>query len=668
MTECAALWTPFKIGKLECKNRICMAPMMPGGWLDESKNLTDRVIRYYEERARGGVGLIYAGASFPDAKLEIADFTTSPFAKPELFIQQTGKLVDAVHKYDCRVFMQIQLGCGRVAAPMILKDPPVAPSAVPNVFDPNIRCRELTTKEVYQLIDAVVDGAVLCQQAGADGVDINGVNSGYLGDQFATERFNHRTDEFGGSLENRARLLTEIVRRIKEKCGSDFPVTTRLGTKSHISSPGVGHLPGDPYEEYGRDMSESLALGRILEQAGFDGILFGTGSYEAMYWIFPPRYMADGAYLEEIRQLKSVLHIPIISPGKLADPHLAEQAIRDGVIDAVALGRASLADPHWANKVKAGRYEDIRPCRWCNDGCIARGLGGKDVQCAVNPDLFHEGEMAAKYAKADHPKKVAVIGAGLAGMEAARVAAIRGHQVTLYEQGDQIGGRLLASAVPGFQDADRKLLAWYEHALRDSGVKICLNQKLDLQQILALDAEALVMAVGGTPRRPALPDTKGVTMLSCEDALRGRKPLGRQILLMGGDLIACETALWLHEQGLAATIVCAAEELLGEDVIPVPQGNRDMLLGLLKRAQFPVYTKAEVTALTSEGAQIEADGHRVRIPCDMILYSLHQDPDRSLFQSVYENTDKPVWLAGDASAPGSILTAVRDGSAIGAVI
>ena len=642
--------------------------MMPGGWLDESKNVTDRVIRYYEERARGGAGLIFAGACFPDARLEIADFTASPFAKPELFIQQTGKLVDAVHKYDCRLFMQIQLGCGRVAAPMILKDPPIAPSPVPSVFDPAIQCRELTTQEVYTLIDAVVEGAVLCRQAGADGVDINGVNSGYLGDQFATERFNHRTDEFGGNLQNRARLLTEIVRRIKEQCGKDFPVTTRLGTKSHISSPGVGHLPGEPYEEYGRDLPESLALGKILEEAGFDGILFGTGSYEAMYWIFPPRYMEDGAYLEEIRQLKSVLTIPVISPGKLADPSLANAAVQSGIIDAVALGRASLADPHWANKVRSGHIEKIRPCRWCNEGCIARGLTGKDVQCAVNPDLFHEGEMTVKYQKTAHPKKIAVIGAGIAGMEAARVAAIRGHQVTLYDQNSKIGGRLLASSVPGFQDADRRLLAWYENALKENEVILCLNRRLTLSEILALNADALVIASGGSPGKPSLTPCENTAMFSCEDALLGKHPLGGQILILGGDLIACETALWIREQGLSASICCSRDQLLIEDADPVPQGNHDMLLGLIRHTGFPVYLDTQVQELTSQGAVLEIQGKRALVPCDTLLYSLPSSPDRSLFRRVYECTEKPVWLAGDACAPGSILTAVRDGSAIGAAL
>ena len=269
------------------------------------------------------MGLIFTGCNFPNAGLEKIEYTISPFGKPAAFQTQTRKLADTLHKYGCKLFVQMQLGSGRIAVPGVIQGTPVAPSPVTNRYDPEVTCRELTTEEVYRLIEATVEGAVLSKQAGADGVNVNGVKGGYLGDQFATAAFNHRADEFGGNLDGRIRLMVEIVRRIKEKCGEDFPVTTRLGTKAHMKAERVGHLPGETYTEFGRDMEESLEIGRILEKAGYDGMLFGTGTYDSMYWLYPPMYMPDGCYIEEASALKKVLHIPVICPGKLTDPAMA---------------------------------------------------------------------------------------------------------------------------------------------------------------------------------------------------------------------------------------------------------------------------------------------------------------------------------------------------------
>ncbi len=666
--EYASLFKPFQIGKMKVKNRICMAPMMPGGWLDEGKNLTDRTISYYEERAKGGAGLIFTGASFPNAGLEITDFTKSPFARPDHFRAQTRKLVEAVHKYDCKLIVQMQLGCGRAGVPFILKDTPVAPSAVANRFDPSVTCRELTTEEVYHLIDTMVEAAVQCWMAGADGVNINGVNSGYLGDQFATEAFNHRKDEFGGSLENRLRLVTEICKRIKQICGADFPVTTRLGTKSHMKAERVGHLPGEDYVEFGRDVDESLEAGKLLEAAGFDGIVFGTGSYDSMYWMFPPMYMPDGAYLEEAALLKQKLGIPVICSGKLSDPKLANDAIRDGLIDAVAVGRGMIADAHWANKVKEGKYEEIRPCLSCNNGCIGRVFAGMDMRCAVNADVFYEAEEHEKYRKVDTPKNIAIIGGGVASMEAARVAATRGHHVTIYEKGTQLGGLMLAAKTPKFKDADRRLLAWYELQLKKLGVDVRFNSEMSESDVQKLDADEIVVATGSHPRMIRVPGADLPHVCACEDMLLGKKKPGKHVVVIGGGQVGCETALWLRDEGCEVTIVEALDALMSNTVEPIPQANRDMLLELLVYHNVPTYTGSMVKKITETEVIFDRNGKEERIPADTVVVSIGYVANSELYESVYQNTQKKVWVLGDAKHAGTIMSAIRDGSAVGAIL
>ena len=496
-----ALFNPFKIGNVEIRNRICMAPMLPNGWLDENKNVTNETINYYAERAKNGVGLIFVGASFPDDDLEKANFNKSPFSAPEDYVVQTKKLCDAVHQYGAKLFFQIQLGSGRTGVPAASPGTlPVAPSAVKNRWDPSVTCRELTREDIQRLIDSTIQGAVLAHQAGCDGIDINGVKGGYLGDQFATDAFNHRTDEYGGSLENKIRIQTEIVKGIKEKCGPNFAVTTRLGTKAHMKAEGVGQLPGEEYTEFGRDMEESLKLGKLLEAAGFDAILFGTGTYDSLYWLYPPMYMPEGTYLEEAQVLKKALNIPVICPGKLSDPALANKAVADGLVDAIAMGRGLLADPEWADKVKRGADEEIRPCIYCNNGCLARVLGGFNMQCAVNSDAFREKYQAVKYKKSDNPKSVAVIGGGIAGLEAARVAAIRGHHVTIYEAENHLGGLMIPAHVPDFKFRDKWLLDWLIRQVEKLGVSIKLNARLTAQEIINLTEDEIIVATGSKPR------------------------------------------------------------------------------------------------------------------------------------------------------------------------
>lgn len=258
------------------------------------------MIDYYVERAKGGVGAVLICGNVPDAHLERCPFTISPFQVSERFVPQVRKLATALHQYDTKLFVQIWFGLGCVAFSEFMEDQPVAVSEGPNRWKPEVTCRAMTTEEVYGLIDAVVDGAKLIYEAGADGIDINGAYGGYMGDQFTTDAFNHRTDEFGGSMDGQLRVLTEIVKRIKVETAQDYPVTCRLGTKHYMRADRQAAVPGEVYREFGRDVKESVAMAKKLEEAGYGGFLMGNGAYDSFHWLYPPMYHKESLWLDDV--------------------------------------------------------------------------------------------------------------------------------------------------------------------------------------------------------------------------------------------------------------------------------------------------------------------------------------------------------------------------------
>ena len=662
-----ALFTPFTIGNIEVKNHIMMSPMLPLGWLDEDKNLTEDTIAYYTERAKGGVGAIFVGASFPACGLEKTDFTRPPFAKPNTFLVQTRKLVESCHRYNCKLFFQIQLGAGRTAVPAFQENQPVAPSPVANRYDPSVMCRAMTTEEVYTLIDASIQAGIMAYQAGCDGININGIKGGYLGDQFAIPAFNQRTDEFGGSIDGRIKILVDIVKGIKANTGPNFVVTTRLGTKSHMKAERVGALPGEEYEEFGRDMEESLIIGKKLEEAGYDGILFGTGTYDSIYWLYPPMYMPDGCYIDEAYELKKAINIPVIVPGKLSDPDMAEKALEEGKISCHSMARGLVSDPYWPAKVKSGHPEEIRPCIYCDNGCIGRVLSGMPMQCAVNPDAFAERYQHQKYAKVDNPKKIAIIGGGIAGMEAARVAATRGHKVTIYEKGSQLGGLILPSMIPDFKNHDRDLLNWFKLQLKKLNVEIQYNTAVTADDVYKLDADEIIVATGSTAK--TLPGADGKNVMSAIDALEHPEKVGNNVVVIGGGQVGTETAIWLKGQGKEnISIIEARNDLVLTTADPIPQMCHDMLNELVIYKKIDKYLNAKVIEVSDNAVKADTPDGQIEIKADTVIISIGFKPNADLYHEIVAATDKNVYLIGDAKQPATIMTAIRDGSAIGALV
>lgn len=654
------LFKPFKIGKVEIKNKVVMSPMLSIGWFEEHSVISDKMIDYYVERAKGGVGAVFTCGNVPDAHLERCAFTISPFQAPERFVAQVRKLTKALHEYDTKLFVQIWFGLGRVAFSEFMADQPVAVSEGPNRWKPEVTCREMTTEEVWRLIDSVVEGAKLIYEAGADGIDINGAYGGYMGDQFTTDAFNRRTDEFGGSMDGQLRVLTEIVKRIKKETAEDYPVTCRLGTKHYMRAERQAAVPGETYTEFGRDVEESIAMAKKLEEAGYDGFLMGNGAYDSFHWLYPPMYHKEGLWLDDFAPLTAQVHIPVIGPGKILQPAMANEAIADGKVTAVAIGRALLADPQWVNKAAAGKPEDIRPCIGCNAGCIGRIFAGQTMLCAVNADLFHEAEQAL--IPAEHPKKIAVIGGGVGGMEFARIAARRGHQVTIYDKGDKLGGMTLVANVPDYKNASRRLLTWFEKEIRECGVKVELNRELTADEIKALDADAVVVATGAVSKIPNIPGIHNANVITSVDTLLGKAPIGENVVVVGGGQVGCEVAYELLRAGKHVTVVEYLDGLIASSKEPVSAAVVLMLEDLLNYYKADIRLSTAVKEIKDKTVVVEKDGVTSEIQADTVVLAAGFVENDQLYTAL-KDCGKELAIIGDArQSPGNIMHSVADGN------
>ena len=357
----ANLFQPIKIGKVEIKNRFMLAPMGPGGFCDADGSFNNRGVEFYVERARGGAGLIMPGVTMVENEIEKCALPSlpCPTLNPINFIKSSKPMTERVHAYDAKIFLQLSAGFGRVSIPSIVGKTAVAPSAIPHRWIPGVICRPLTIDEIKTYVGKFADSAEICKNAGYDGVEIHAVHEGYLLDQFAISFFNQRTDEYGGSLENRLRFTTDIVKAIKARCGQDFPVSLRYSIKSFIKDWLKGGLPGEEFEEKGRDIPEGIEAARMLESAGYDALNGDVGSYDAWYWSHPPLYQEKGLYLPYNEILKKAVTIPVITAGRMDNPALASRAIAEGKTDMIGLARPLLADPELPNKIK-GRPDQPR--------------------------------------------------------------------------------------------------------------------------------------------------------------------------------------------------------------------------------------------------------------------------------------------------------------------
>ncbi len=650
MKECyKSLFTPWKIGNVEIKNRIVMTSMGGTsifGWM-EPNHYDKEAANFLLERAKNNVGLILPGIA-PIKDILLGKWLYQGKGK----FKKLKEFMEEFHKTGCKLFVQLTAGFGRSLAIndiMIkaLKNKALggvlkpfldvsyltaSASATPNRWYDECVSRPLTVEEIEEMVEAFAKTAKLCMDAGVDGVEIHAVHEGYLLDQFTMKYTNNREDEYGGSFENRYRFPVEIVKAIKARCGKDFPVSLRYSVLSKTKGFGQGALPGEEYVEVGRDMLESEKAAKYLQDAGYDMLNCDNGTYDAWYWAHPAPYMPLNCNLEDVEHIKKFVDIPVVAAGRMT-PKVASQAIAEGKIDAMGVARQFLTDPEWVTKLMEDRLEDIMPCICCHNACFNmahyKGVGNDQAlsdnagmaRCALNPQTMQSKKY--KIVKAKKSKNIAVIGGGIGGMETARVLALRGHKVTIYEKDNHLGGVFVAAAAPSFKEKDKELLKWYEKQMKDLDITIMLNT--EIKDISSLNADEVVIATGSVPRRL---NVKGAekAMEACE-YLNGRE-VGEKVIVIGGGLTGCEIALDLCQKGHKVAIIEMKNDLIAVKGVCLANSSYLRDYFALHKEQAEVYLETTLQEITDKGVIVkDKNGNVFPIEGDSVILSIGYIPD-----------------------------------------
>ena len=671
-----SLFTPWQVGNVEIKNRIVMCPMGGTslfGWFELGGCHFDKeAAKLFLERANNNVGLIIPGI----APLRDTFWGKWLWQNPKMF-EELKEFMDEIHGTGAKLFVQLTAGMGRSWAITELVGPlhknkftraimkPVldtshelaSPSAQPARWAPDIMCPEMTKEQIHEIIEAFAKTAKLCKDAGVDGVEVHAVHEGYLLDQFAIEFFNKRTDEYGGSFENRYRFAVEVVKAIKEACGEDFPVSLRYSVESKLKGFAQGIVPGDDAKEMGRDMAESEKAAKYLQDAGYDMLNADNGTYDSWYWAHPPMYMPQNCNLEDVAHIKKFVDIPVVCAGRM-EPEDAAKAIAEGKIDGMGVARQFLADPEWITKLLEDRMEDIRPCICCHSGCFnfSSSKGHYNTQdltdtmglarCALNAETMQSKKHYIKPAK--KIKNIAVIGGGIGGMESALVLAKRGHKVTLYEKSGELGGVFIAAAAPSFKEKDKDLITWYKRELtKYPNIEVKLNSEVkDLSQC---QADEIIIATGSTPNRIPVPGIdKGIQAI---DFLLGQQEVGENVTIIGGGLTGCEIAYELYLQGKKPTIVEMMDDLV---VTPgICLANTSFLRDFFNANKVPVHLETKLSEIHDDGVTVvDKNGMQFKIAADNVILSTGYRP------APLAQKDKHVHIIGDANKVGNLRTVI----------
>lgn len=636
--EVENLFKPITIGDVELSNRIMMAPMTTGFAHDAM--VTDQMINYYVERAKGGTSLIMVEMSIVDYPVGSTIGPMMLASDDDKYIPGLKRLADAIKKEGAHAMIELSHG-GRYCHSTITGVQPVAPSPIRSrlpIFDEVPR--ELSTEEVEELIEKFGDATSRCAEAGFEGVELMG-STGYLISQFTSPLTNKRTDRFGGETPaERATFIVEIIKNIRKKLGELYPIFYKLSVEEY--------MPG------GTTIEDSQIIAKRAEQAGASAIHAWAGWHESPKPMLPMS-VPRGAFVHLAEAMKKVVNIPVVAGGRINDPRLANQVIREGRADLVHIGRAFFADPYFPKKATDGEFEDIRMCIGCCR-CFDQGVRLKPVICSVNAELGKEGE---KTVRAEKPKRVLIVGGGPAGMEAARVAAVRGHDVTLWEKNDRLGGNLVIASVAPHKEEIKCLTNYLSYQMRKLRIHVELEKEATPEAVLEANADEVIIATGALPVIPDIPGVNRNNVVTAIDVLKGVVDTGRKVVILGGGMVGCETAEFLVSKGKEVTIV----EMLDKIARDIGPSTRWGTVRRIKSWGIKILTSTEVKSITDEGVVVEKEGKSQTIGAETIVLAVGMKPNKGLFNALKDRIPR-VHAIGDCVEARRILEAIHDGFSI----
>jgi 2,4-dienoyl-CoA reductase-like NADH-dependent reductase (Old Yellow Enzyme family)/thioredoxin reductase len=632
------LWQPFRIGQMELRNRIVMPPMVTR-YGSEDGYVTERTRNYYEARARGGASLLIVEATYIhpqgwafENQLGISD---------DKFLPGMSELVQVVHRHGAKIAVQLHHG-GREAKSTLSGIQPVAPSPLAGM--PGEIPRELTVDEIAEIVTLFARAALRARKAGFDGVELHGAHS-YLIDQFLSPSSNKRRDGYGGGLRNRTRFLVEVIKVVRDAVGEGYPVWCRINGKEYG-------------KEEGTTLEDAQETARMAQSAGCDAI------HVSAYGPKTPTNLTSATFtpavIEDIAAgIKQAVTVPVIAVGRIT-PEAGERLLAEGKADLIAIGKALLADPELPNKVVSGRLADINPCIVCmecrDDLRLPEVVG---IRCSVNAALGKE--KAYEIVPARKSRKVLVVGGGPAGMEAARVAALRGHEVTLWEKEPRLGGQLVQAAIAPHKDRIAPLTAYLQTQMKKLGVKVELRKEATVAMIEEFKPEVVILANGVRPLVPEIPGVDQAHIVQAGDVLESKVEVGNRVVVIGGELVGCETAEFLADKKKKVTVMRRGPEM----ALAVGASLRNFFLSRLLEKGVTLLTEIKYGEIVPGGIVVTTkEGEKKTVEADTVVLAAGSLPDTKLYQDLKGKVPE-IHCAGDCVAPRTIRDAIAEGYRLG---